>query len=190
METQKKSLWQLFIRTFKIGALTWAGGYVIIPLLKTEFADKCRYIEESEIIDMVAVSQSLPGVISVNCCLMVGYRVRGARGALVAALGVILPSMITLSFVTYFYSMFRDNAYVAAALNGVRACVVGLMLDAVLRMQRQSVSGVVPWVVLGIAFVCSFQFNVNGILLILSAGLIGALWGVKMLKGKEAQHNG
>ena len=170
METQKKSLWQLFIRTFKIGALTWGGGYVIIPLLKTEFADKCRYIEESEIIDMVAVSQSLPGVISVNCCLMVGYRVRGARGALVAAMGVILPSMITLSFVTYFYSMFRDNAYVAAALNGVR--------------------GVVPWVVLGIAFVCSFQFNVNGILLILSAGLIGALWGVKMLKGKEAQHNG
>ena len=72
METQKKSLWQLFIRTFKIGALTWGGGYVIIPLLKTEFADKCRYIEESEIIDMVAVSQSLPGVISVNCCLMVG----------------------------------------------------------------------------------------------------------------------
>ena len=133
METQKKSLWQLFIRTFKIGALTWGGGYVIIPLLKTEFADKCRYIEESEIIDMVAVSQSLPGVISVNCCLMVGYRVRGARGALVAAMGVILPSMITLSFVTYFYSMFRDNAYVAAALNGVRACVVGLMLDAVLR---------------------------------------------------------
>ena len=190
METQKKSLWQLFIRTFKIGALTWGGGYVIIPLLKTEFADKCRYIEESEIIDMVAVSQSLPGVISVNCCLMVRYRVRGARGALVAAMGVILPSMITLSFVTYFYSMFRDNAYVAAALNGVRACVVGLMLDAVLRMQRQSVSGVVPWVVLGIAFVCSFQFNVNGILLILSAGLIGALWGVKMLKGKEAQHNG
>lgn len=56
METQKKSLWQLFIRTFKIGALTWGGGYVIIPLLKTEFADKCRYIEESEIIDMVAVS--------------------------------------------------------------------------------------------------------------------------------------
>ena len=105
-------------------------------------------------------------------------------------MGVILPSMITLSFVTYFYSMFRDNTYVAAALNGVRACVVGLMLDAVLRMQRQSVSGVVPWVVLGIAFVCSFQFNVNGILLILSAGLIGALWGVKMLKGKEAQHNG
>ncbi len=190
MERQKKSLWQLFMRTFKIGALTWGGGYVIIPLLKTEFADKCGYIEESEIIDMVAVSQSLPGVISVNCCLMVGYRVRGVQGALVSAAGVILPSMITLSFVTYFYAMFRDNAYVAAALNGVRACVVGLMLDAVLRMQKQSVSGIVPWLVLGIAFVCSFQFNINGILLILVAGLIGAFWGVRMMRKREAQENG
>ncbi len=187
MENQKKSLWQLFIRTFKIGALTWGGGYVIIPLLKTEFADKCHYIDEHEILDMVAVSQSLPGVISVNCCLMVGYRVRGARGAMVSALGVILPSMITLSFVTYFYAMFRDNVYVSAALNGVRACVVALMLDAVLRMRKQAVRGVIPWLILGIAFVCSFQFNINGILLILAAGLAGAVGGAQMIE-REKPH--
>lgn len=82
------------------------------------------------------------------------------------------------------------HAYVAAALNGVRACVVGLMLDAVLRMQKQSVSGIVPWLVLGIVFVCSFQFNINGILLILVAGLIGAFWGVRMMRKREAQENG
>lgn len=187
METEKKSLWQIFIKTFKIGALTWGGGYVIIPLLKTEFADKCHYIDEKEIIDMVAVSQSLPGVISVNCCLMVGYRAAKVKGALAAALGVILPSMITLSVVTYFYALFKDNRYVAAALAGVRACVVALMLDAVLRMRKQAVRGVVPWLVLGVAFVCSFQFNVNGILLILAAGVAGALCGVRLMHSQEEQ---
>lgn len=182
---EKKSIWKIFLKTLKIGAFTWGGGYVIIPLLKTEFADKSHYIEEKDILDMVAVSQSLPGVLSVNCCLMVGYRAAGLKGALMAALGVMLPSMITLSIVTYFYTLVKDNRYVVAALNGVRACVVALMLDAVIRLRRQAVHGLVPWLVLGVAFVCSFQFQINGILLILAAGFVGALFGTKLNKQEK-----
>ena len=111
-----KELLSLFLTTFKIGAVTFGGGYVIIPMLQREFIEKHNYIEEKDILDIVAVSQALPGVLSINACIMVGYRAGGVIGAICTTLGVVLPSIITLSIVTGFYLEFAANPYIAFAL--------------------------------------------------------------------------
>ena len=107
-----KELLSLFLTTFKIGAVTFGGGYVIIPMLQREFIEKHNYIEEKDILDIVAVSQALPGVLSINACIMVGYRAGGVIGAICTTLGVVLPSIITLSIVTGFYLEFAANPYI------------------------------------------------------------------------------
>ena len=180
-----KELWSLFWTTFKIGAVTFGGGYVIIPMLQREFVQKHQYIEEKDILDIVAISQSLPGVISINACIMVGYRAGGVRGALMTSLGVTLPSLITISIISFFYLEFAQNPYVAAALRGIRAGVVALMIHSVMNLAKPILKEWVNWVFFLGAFVLSFQFGLNAILLIVGAGLLGFFVKTFLLKDKE-----
>lgn len=180
-----KELLDLFLCTFKIGAVTFGGGYVIVPLLEREFSQKRHYIEPEDILDIVAISQSLPGVISINACVMVGYRAGGVLAALVTALGVILPSFIILSILTHFYTAFVGNPYVDAALKGISAAVVALMLNAVVQLGKSAVKDALGWVLLIAAFIGAYQFNINGILLIIAAGLVGFILSFTPLYKKE-----
>mgnify|MGYP000962532467 CR=1 FL=1 len=185
-----KELLDLFACTFKIGAVTFGGGYVIIPMLQREFSEKRQYISNEDILDIVAISQSLPGVISINACIMVGYRAGGVLAALVTALGVVLPSFLILSVLTYFYAAVANNPYVTAAFMGISAAVVALMLDAVLRLGKSAVKNIAAWVLMLAAFICAYFLGINGIYLIIAAGVLGFLlsftpFGYKPEKGEE-----
>ncbi|MDL2224870.1 chromate transporter [Eubacteriales bacterium OttesenSCG-928-M02] len=184
-----KELFSLFWTTFKIGAVTFGGGYVIIPMLQREFVQKYHYIEESDILDIVAISQSLPGVISINACIMVGYRAGGVRGALMTSLGVTLPSLITISIISYFYLEFAANIYVAAALRGIRAGVVALMIHSVINLAKPIMKEWVNWIFFLGTFVLSFQFSIHAILLIVTAGLLGIVLKATVFKEKGGEGN-
>lgn len=179
-----KELLSLFLCTFKIGAVTFGGGYVIVPMLEREFTERRDYIDKNDILDIVAISQSLPGVIAINACIMVGYRTGGVKAALACTLGVVLPSLITLSILTYFYAAFAENPLVAAAFKAISAAVVALMLSAVIKLGKAALKSPFAWVIMLLAVVGAFQFGFNGIYLIIASGVVGFIfsfspWGYK-----------
>ena len=103
VKDRKSVLWKLFISTLYLSAFTFGGGYVIVTLMKKKFVDAYHWIEEDEMLDLVAIAQSSPGAIAVNGAIVVGYKLVGIPGAIVAILGTILPPFIILSMVSMFY---------------------------------------------------------------------------------------
>lgn len=173
-----RDLWRIFLVMLRIGAVTFGGGYAMIPQMSRDFVDRYGWIEEKEIIDLFAVAQSAPGVIAINASILVGYRIAGIAGALCAALGAILPSVAVLSAVTVVYRAFIDNPYILGALRGIRAAVAGLLLAAVFRLRPNSVTGVFGWVLFAAALAVSLFFpSVNAIWVILAGGLLGVAYG-------------
>lgn len=116
-----KLLWQLFAGTFYISAFTFGGGFVIITFMKRKFVDEHHWIDGQEMLDLTALAQSAPGAIAVNAAILVGWRVAGFVGMLVAVLGTILPPMLILSVISFFYAAFASNEYVALVLKGMQA---------------------------------------------------------------------
>ena len=111
MERKEKMriLWKLFYSTLYLSAFTFGGGYVIITLMKKKFVDEYRWIEEEEMLDLVAIAQSSPGPIAVNGAIVVGYKLAGMAGVLVSILGTVLPPFVILTVVSFFYEAFQSN---------------------------------------------------------------------------------
>ena len=108
-----KTLWQLFLSTLYISAFTFGGGFVIVTFMKKKFVDELHWIDEDEMLDLTAIAQSSPGSIAVNAAILVGWRVGGAAGIAIAVLGTLLPPMLILSMISFFYAAFASNRYVA-----------------------------------------------------------------------------
>ena len=130
----KKRLVTLFFSMLSISAFTFGGGFVIVTLMKRRFVDDLHWLDEDEMLDMTAIAQSCPGAIAVNGAILVGQRVAGAAGIVVATIATIIPPMVILSLVSYFYALFADNPYVAAVLAGMQAGVAAVIVDVVLNL--------------------------------------------------------
>ena len=122
-ESQGKILWKIFISTLYLSAFTFGGGYVIVTLMKKKFVDEYHWIGEDEMLDLVAIAQSSPGAIAVNGAIVVGYKLAGIPGALVAILGTILPPFVIIAAISVCYNVFRSNFFVAQMLSGMQAGV-------------------------------------------------------------------
>ena len=116
-------LWKIFLSTLYLSAFTFGGGYVIVTLMKKKFVDEYRWIGEDEMLDLVAIAQSSPGAIAVNGAIVVGYKLAGIPGTLVAILGTILPPFAIISVISICYNAFRSNFFVAQMLSGMQAGV-------------------------------------------------------------------
>ena len=132
----RKDYLTLFTSTFTLSAFTFGGGFVIIPLMRKKFVEQLHWIDEEEMMDLTAIAQSSPGAIAVNASILVGYRVAGVPGALVTVLGTVLPPLIILSIISFFYTAFRDNRIVALVMRGMQAGVAAVICDVVLTMGR------------------------------------------------------
>lgn len=168
---------KLFISTFKISACTFGGGFVIVPLIKKHFVEKLAWVEENEMLDLVAIAQSSPGAIAVNASVLVGYRVAGIIGAVITVLGTILPPLIINSIVSLFYQTFSDNIIVKVALAGMICGVAAVIFDIVISMIKtifEQKRSLYIWIMVG-SFVATYFFSVNIILTILICGVIGAI---------------
>ena len=173
----RKVLLQLFLSTLYISAFTFGGGFVIITFMKRKFVDALHWIDEQEMLDLAALAQSSPGAIAVNAAILVGWRVAGLAGMIVAVLGTILPPMIVLSVISLFYAAFATNRYVALTLKGMQAGVAAVILDVVCSLGANvlKMKSAVHLAIMVAAFVATFFFDVNVIYIILAAGLIGVV---------------
>ena len=171
-----KKLLELFTIVLKLGAFTFGGGYAMFPLMEREYVEKRGWFETQEMLDMLAVAQSLPGMISINASILVGYRLFGILGASVAVLGLALPSLIVLSIISFFYVKFRENIYVNTALKGIRVAVVALLVQAVIKLGKPGVRGVFGWVMACTAFLVALIFSIHPVLIILGGLLVGIIY--------------
>ncbi len=176
-EDRKEKYKQLFLSTLKLSACTFGGGFVIIPLMRRRFVEELGWIEEQEMMDLAAIAQSSPGAIAVNASILVGYHVAGVAGALLTVVGTILPPLVIISIISFFYQAFRSNAIVNMAMAGMLAGVAAVIFDVVINMSKTIIKKkrILPLIVMAGAFVAARFFDVNIIVIILVCGVIGAV---------------
>ncbi|HIZ71389.1 MAG TPA: chromate transporter [Candidatus Atopostipes pullistercoris] len=169
-----KRIFTLFRITFYISAFTFGGGYVVIPMMRKYFVEDLELITERELMDIAAIAQSSPGAIAVNTAVLVGYRIAGIWGAIISAIGTILPPILILSMISIFYKAFRDNSIISAILKGMEAGVAATIVDLIIDMM-QSIVKEKNWLftlMAPVTFIASFFFNVNVLVLIISCALL------------------
>ncbi|MGV8905890.1 MAG: chromate transporter [Acetobacterium sp.] len=180
---QRKKLRTLFLTFFKIGLFTFGGGYAMIPLIEHETVSRNHWIGSDELLDVFAIAQATPGVIAVNTATFVGYKVAGFFGALLATLGVILPSFIIISIISLFFVQFQKIAWVAYAFSGIRVGVIVLILGAVVNLGKRNQYTPLTGLVLVLAFCVAAFTKINIIFLIIGGALIGIIYQVILKKG-------
>ena len=185
--TKGKLLVKLFFSMLYISAFTFGGGFVIITFMKRKFVDELHWIDEQEMLDMTALAQSSPGAIAVNAAILVGWHVAGFVGMIVAVIGTILPPMIILSVISFFYAAFAANHYVALTLKGMQAGVAAVILDVVCSLGTNvlKMKSTIHLIIMAAAFIATFFFGVNVIYIILAAALIGVVLALLDKKKKE-----
>jgi chromate transporter len=167
---------KLFSSTFYLSAFTFGGGYVIITLMKKKFVDVLKWIGEDEMLNMTAIAQSSPGPVAVNTSILLGYRVAGVFGAVVALFGTILPPFFVISAISFFYSAFRENIVVNAVMKGMQAGIAAVIADVVLNLGGGILKkkDIISMLVMTGAFIMTFFLKVRVIYIILVCGAIGA----------------
>lgn len=177
MEKNSKNYFKLFRSTLFLSAFTFGGGYVIIPMMKKKFVDELAWLKEEEMLNMAALAQSSPGAMAVNASILVGWRLMGLPGALIAILGTILPPFVILSVISLFYATFRDNTVVSAVLKGMMAGVCAVIFDVVITMGGKIIKAKkwLPILIMVGAFIVYYFLHINIIYIILFCGTLGAL---------------
>ena len=175
---QKKNLeqlWILFKSMFLLSACTFGGGFVIVSLMKKKFVEELKWLEEDEMLDITAITQSSPGPLPVNASVIIGYRMQGIPGSLTAVLGTILPPMFVISLICVFYTEFRQNLYIAAALQVMRAGVAAVILDVTWNLAKNvwNSHSVFYTSLMALSFCGAYFFGVSAMIIILICLVIG-----------------
>ena len=172
----KVSLWQLFITFFKTGMFTFGGGYAMIAIWEEELVAKKGWITSQDMLDMIVIAESTPGVIAVNTATSVGFRVRGFWGALIATVGVVLPSFLIITALTFFIHAFEGNRWYKAAFTGIQACATVLVLNAFVNMAKQIEWDWFSWLILPASFAVAVFTDFDVIFVILIGGVLGIVY--------------
>ena len=187
MKKEHNKLWILFKSMFLLSACTFGGGFVIVSLMKKKYVEELKWLEEDEMLDVTAITQSVPGPLPVNASVIIGYRMFGVLGSLTAILGTILPPMMIISIISLFYEQFRTNVYIAAALQVLRAGVAAVIFDVVINLAgnvlktRRSLYIIMMFT----AFAATYLFEISAMLIILACLGIGLIdLAVTLKKGK------
>ena len=169
---KKVSLWQIFWVFAKIGAFTIGGGYAMIPLIQAEMSRR-GWISDDELPDIVALSQSAPGVMAVNISIFAGHKLRGVRGSIAATLGSILPSFAIILAIAMFFSAYKDNPWVERAFRGIRPVVISLIAVPMVRMAQKSCKSWWAWLLAVASLVLVAFLNVSPIYIIMCVLVLG-----------------
>lgn len=164
---------KLFLAFLKIGAFTFGGGYAMIPLIQRETVETHHWVTADDILDMLAIAESTPGVIAINSATFIGYRVAGFWGALCATLGVTLPSFVIIAILSMFIMQYKKFTALAWVFDGIRAGVVVLILGAVLKLGAQCPRNNFSTILMLLAFLCAAFLGVDVILLLVIAAISG-----------------
>lgn len=176
MKKEKISNFKLFRILFFINLVTFGGGYTIIPIIKDEFVDKRNYISEDEMLKIVTVSQSLPGVMTVSASFLTGYRINGYIGAVVSVLASILPCFIIISLISLSYNKFIENELIKSSLNAISGAIIGLLLLTVISMLKKLFNDNKKYFyifIIVLSFLARYFFKLDIVYIIIFSGLIG-----------------
>ena len=176
-ENKRTMLWKLFKATFVLSAFTFGGGFVIVSLMKKKFVEELQWFDEDEMLDITAIAQSSPGPIPINASVIIGYRMSGVLGSLIAVLGTSIPPMVIISIISVFYEQFRSNVIIATALQVMRAGVAAVIFDVVMNLAINvcKTKRFLYMACMVVAFVATFFLNVSAMLVILTCLGIGIL---------------
>ena len=179
----KEFYWKLFKSTFIISAFTIGGGFVIISLLKAKFVDEYEWLDDKEALNLVAIAQSAPGVMAVNASIIMGYKLAGLAGSLTAILATVLPPLITLSVVSYFYDAFATNQYVQLILKGMQCGATAIIINVAIDLLKKEFKKklLIPLLIMVGTFVANYFFDVN----LMCAILVDAMLGFMLLRDEK-----
>ncbi|MEE1172162.1 MAG: chromate transporter [Ruminococcus sp.] len=168
----------LFFTFLKIGLFTFGGGYAMIPLIQRETVDNKKWINDEDMLEIIAIAESTPGPIAINAATFIGYRVGGFFGALAATVGVVLPSFVIITAISFVLAAFQNVVWIRYAFNGIRAGVLALIVKALWSMYKQSPNGIFAYLIMLGAFAVTAFLPINVIFVILfcaAAGIVQAL---------------
>lgn len=181
MNTLKNKLVKLFFSTLYLSAFTFGGGYVIVSLMRKKFVDDYHWIDEDEMLDLVAIAQSAPGPIAVNGAIVVGYKMAGLLGIFISVLATIIPPFVIISGISVFYEIFKTNLIVSLMLEGMQAGVGAVIASVCFEMGSELLkekNKLYPIIMIG-AFVANYIFNINVMIVIIVCIMIGLLCSMK-----------
>lgn len=176
-ENRKLLLWKIFVSTLYLSAFTFGGGYVIVTLMKKKFVDEYHWIEEEEMLDLVAIAQSSPGAIAVNGAIVVGYKLAGVWGAVISILGTIIPPFAIISIISVGYNAFRDNYIISQLLEGMQAGVGAVIASVTFEMGRQvgKEKDTASVLIMTGAFFASCILKINVVYIVITCGILGVI---------------
>ncbi len=172
----------LFWTFFKIGLFTFGGGYAMIPLISREVVENKHWIEDQDILDVFAISESTPGPIAINSATFIGYKIAGVAGSASATFGVVLPSYLIITLISLVLRNFQDILIVKYAFFGIRAGVLALVIRAFYTMWKKAPHSLFAYGVMLAAFLAVAFFKINAIYVIIACGLFGLIYSLIALK--------
>ncbi|MBO5297706.1 MAG: chromate transporter [Candidatus Homeothermus sp.] len=182
---------QLFTTFLKIGAFTFGGGWAMISIIEREIVDKHHWISREEFLDLLAISQSMPGILAVNISVSIGDKLRGFKGSAVAALGTILPSFLIILAIAIFLTpdIIKNNPVVSRIFMGIRPCVVALIIAPVITSAKAAkITWKTVWIPILVAGLIYIGWN--PIVFIVLGGLCGYIWLTRQQKLLDARKTG
>ncbi|MDE5782777.1 MAG: chromate transporter [Prevotella sp.] len=186
VKTKVKNIyWESFKTFFKIGMFTIGGGYAMIPIIETEVVNKHHWVSKEEFLDLIAISQSCPGVFAINISIFIGYKLKKIPGAIATALGTALPSFLIILAIAIFFHQFEDNPVVAAIFRGIRPAVVALIAVPTFNLAKSAnITWATCWIPIAGALAIYLIDGFSPIYLIILAGIGGWVYG-KYVKPTE-----
>ena len=174
------ALWELYRSFFMIGALTFGGGYAMLPMLEREIVTKHGWATQEEILNYFAIGQCTPGVIAVNTATFVGYKHRGIPGGIVATLGVVSPSIVIIVLIAALLEHFMDILWVQHAFAGIRVAVCALIVASVIKLLK---SGIKAWwhaALAAVAFIAVALFGLSPAYIVAACAVLSLIFGKKV----------
>jgi len=168
---------KLFLTFFKIGSVSFGGGYAMLPILDRELAEKQKWVTEEELLDYYAIGQSTPGIIAINTATFVGYKTAGITGAIAATLGMITPSLIIIILIATFLKHFNEYPLVIKALKGVNIAVAVLLISSVIKFARKTVTDIPGFLLCLTAFLAVGAGKVSPVPVVALAAAAGVILG-------------
>lgn len=166
----------LFWEFIKLGAFTFGSGWSIIAQMEQEFVDKRHWVEQSDLLELIAVGKSLPGIMVANITLLFGYQMAGVLGGICAAIGLCIPAVVTLTIVTAIYDAIKDNYWVWSALKGVQCAVAPIIGGAAISLGKDALTSAMPIIICAVAFVLCYFTSISNLTLVVAGVVIALVW--------------
>ncbi|HEX7712602.1 MAG TPA: chromate transporter [Bacillota bacterium] len=172
-QSEPQRLWELFWAFLKIGSFTFGGGLAMLPLIHKEVVDNRKWLADKEMVDILAISQSVPGVIAINSAIFVGHRVKGVSGAVAAAIGVTLPAFLSIILILLVLTNLRQNPYVDKAFAGIRAASAALILLSGIKLGQSILKERSGYGIAIVSFIAIAVLNISAVWAIIFGGMAG-----------------